>query len=423
MSRKISSSLGPSIIIAAAIVGTGELIVAPRLGASVGLSALWLIVLGCVIKVFIQEELGRHTILTGDTTLQALDRVPGPRWRVSWATWSWYLLLIAGTLQMGGILVSLVQTLHLLKVPGPSLLLAIIVTAFTTAILIRGRYQLIETASGLMVAGFTAMTIVALLLLQQTEFRVSLSELLNGLTFKMPASGFADAVAVFGITGIGTSELLFYSYWCREKGYAKDLETRDRETVVARVRGMRLDIAIALVVYTFATIAFFILGAAILHGGAVPKGLDMILTLSQMYTKTFGDWVFYLFIIGATTVLYSTFFVAMATWARVWADSTRLLSSRPVNVERTTQMALIGLAVIYILLSALFKHTPQWLIVGGGAIQTLLLPVFGISAILLQHKRKDEFRSGSIGQLLLYVSVVIIAVVAVYSLWGLLPQR
>jgi hypothetical protein len=33
----------------------------------------------------------------------------------------------------------------------------------------------------------------------------------------MPESGFADAVAVFGVTGIGTSELLFYAYWCLEK--------------------------------------------------------------------------------------------------------------------------------------------------------------------------------------------------------------
>jgi len=87
MSQKIRHSLGPSIIIAAAVVGTGELVIAPRLGATVGLSALWLILLGCVIKVFIQEEFGRHTILTGDTTLQALNRVPGRIGPMSWATW------------------------------------------------------------------------------------------------------------------------------------------------------------------------------------------------------------------------------------------------------------------------------------------------------------------------------------------------
>lgn len=427
MSQSVRSSLGPSIIIAAAIVGTGELIVAPRLGARVGLSVLWLIVLGCVIKVLIQEELGRHTILTGDTTLQALDRVPGPRWRVSWATWSWFLLLFAGTLQMGGVLLSLVQTLQLVHLPGHSLLLAAIVTGVTTVILIAGRYRMIETISGLMVAGFTAMTVVALVLLQQTEFRVSLESILDGLKFKMPASGFADAVAVFGITGIGTSELLFYPYWCREKGYAKDLRegvVRDRNVLSARIRGMRLDIFIALAVYTFATIAFFILGAAILHGNKdVPQGLDMILTLSQMYTKTFGDWVFYLFAIGAVVVLYSTFFVAMATWARVWADAMKLLSAPSFfNSERTTRNTLIVLAVIYVGLCAIFNETPHWLVVGGGAIQTLLLPVFGIGVVLIRYKRQDDFRPGRIGELALYLSVAIITAAALYSLWGLIPK-
>jgi len=427
VSQSIRNSLGPSIIIAAAIVGTGELIVAPRLGASVGLSALWLIILGCVIKVFIQEELGRHTILTGDTGLQALNRVPGPRWKVSWAVWSWFLLLFAGTLQMGGILVSLVQSLQLLHLPGPALLLAIVVTGLTTAILILGRYQLIETAAGIMVAAFTGMTIVALVLLQQTEFRVSLVELVAGLKFKMPASGFADAVAVFGITGIGTSELLFYPYWCREKGYAKDLEPgaiRDPTTLAGRIRGMRLDICIALAVYTFATIAFFILGAAILHGdGETPQGLDMIRSLSQMYTKTFGDWVFYLFGAGAIVVLYSTFFVAMATWARAWADSTQLLAPKPNrDSTRTTRSALVALAVIYVGLSVCFKQAPQWLIVGGGAIQTLLLPVFGISVILIRRRRKDDFRPGWFGQAALFGSVAIITIAALYSLWGLIHK-
>jgi manganese transport protein len=427
VSQQIRSSLGPSIIIAAAIVGTGELIIAPRLGARVGLSVLWLIILGCVIKVLIQEELGRHTILTGDTTLQALNRVPGPRWRVSWATWSWFLLLFAGTLQMGGILGSLVQSLQLLHLPGHSLTLAVAVTGLTTIVLIRGRYRLIETASGLMVAGFTAMTIVALVLLQQTEFKVSFEAILTGFKFQLPATGFADAVAVFGIIGIGTSELLFYPYWCREKGYAKDLRegvTRDHDLLAGRIRGMRVDISIALVVYTFATIAFFILGATILHGAKeVPQGLDMIRTLSQMYTKTFGEWVFYLFAIGAIIVLYSTFFVAMATWARVWADAMKLLSPRPTfNVERATRQALLVLAVIYVVLSASFKHTPQWLIVGGGAIQTLLLPVFGISVLLIRHKRQNDFRPGRLAELALYLSVAIITGAALYSLWGLFPK-
>lgn len=429
MPQSTRSSLGPSIIIAAAVVGTGELVVAPRLGATVGLSALWLIVLGCVIKVFIQEEFGRHTILTGETTLEALNRVPGRLGPMSWAAWCWLPLLLAGTLSMGGVLAAAVQALHLMHAPLQGWLLAAIVTVTTGAVLIAGRYGFIEKSSAIMVAAFTAMTVVALVLLQGTEFRVSFDQILGGLQFKMPESGFADAVAVFGVTGIGTSELVFYAYWCLEKGYAKDLGAggqRDPAVLAARIRGMRLDIAVALVVYTFSTIAFFILGATILHGAkSVPQGMDMIRTLSQMYTKTFGPWVFYLFAIGAFIVLYSTFFVAMATWSRMIADNLRLLArdNRGFNPRRATNWIIGVLSVLYLVLFVSFKQTPQWLIVSGAAIQTLLLPVFAIAVLIIRRQRQDQFQPRRWHAIVLYVTVAIITAAALYSVWGLIPRK
>lgn len=429
MSQRLRDSFGPSIIIAAAVVGTGELIVAPRLGASVGLSALWLIIVGCLVKVLLQEELGRHTILTGDTTLEALDRVPGPRWRLSWAGWALPLLIVAGNLQMGGILVSMVQTLGLIGIPGHTLFLAAVIAAGTALLLVFGRYGFIESTSGILVAGFTVLTLLALVFLQRTEDAVSLAAVLDGLKFKMPEKGLADAIAVFGITGIGTSELVFYPYWCLEKGYAKDLKsggTRDGEVVRRRIFGMRLDIGVAALVYTFSTIAFFILGAAILHGRQeVPSGLGMIQTLSQMYTKTFGSWVLLLFLIGAMVVLFSTFLVAMATWARLIADIGRRFAARPeaYNHGSMVKRAIAGLALAYVGMAAAFTATPQWLIVGGAVVQTLLLPVFGVAILLIRRQRAREYRPGPVFDLVLYLSVGLILVAAVYAAWrALAPQ-
>ncbi|HEX5219196.1 MAG TPA: Nramp family divalent metal transporter [Verrucomicrobiae bacterium] len=429
MSRKLRHSLGPSIIIAAAVVGTGELVIAPRLGATVGLSALWLIILGCVIKVFIQEEIGRHTILTGDTTLEALNRVPGRIGPMSWAVWCWLPLWFAGTLSMGGVLAGSVQSLQLLNPSLTGWLVAVVITLTTALVLLAGRYGIIESVSGLMVAGFTAMTAIALVLLQRTEFHVSFEQLVGGLGFAMPEHGFADAVAVFGVTGIGTSEIVFYAYWCLEKGYAKDLKSgapRDPALVAAKIRGMRLDICVALVVYTFSTIAFFVLGATILHGAnEIPKGLDMIRTVSQMYTRTFGDWVFYVFAVGAFIVCYSTFFVAMATWARMIADNLRLVSrdASKFNARRALTWIIPVLSIIYLTLFVSFRQTPQWLVVSGGAIQTLLLPVFAIAVLIIRRDRDPQFRPSRWYDIVLYLSVAIITIGALYSLWGLIPRK
>src|SRR5688500_7254635 len=74
--------LGPGSIIAASIGGSGELIATTKTGAEAGFTLLWLILLGCVVKVFAQIEIGRYTITEGRTAIEGLNQLPGPRLRV-----------------------------------------------------------------------------------------------------------------------------------------------------------------------------------------------------------------------------------------------------------------------------------------------------------------------------------------------------
>ena len=85
--------VGPGLILAATVVGSGELIVTTVLGAETGYVLLWLILLSCAVKVVVQHELGRFTIGTGATTLEALNKIPGPRVRVSWVIWLWLIMV------------------------------------------------------------------------------------------------------------------------------------------------------------------------------------------------------------------------------------------------------------------------------------------------------------------------------------------
>ena len=78
---------------------------------------------------------------------------------------------------------------------------------------------------------------------------------------------------------------------------------------------------------------------------------------------------------------------------------------------------------MYLVLFVSFKQTPQWLIVSGGAIQTLLLPVFAIAVLIIRKTRSDEFRPGRWYDYVLYLSVAVITCGALYSLWGLIPKK
>ncbi len=58
--------LGPSIIVLGIALGGGELIMWPRLTAQYGAGLMWLAILGVSLQWFINVELGRYTIATGE---------------------------------------------------------------------------------------------------------------------------------------------------------------------------------------------------------------------------------------------------------------------------------------------------------------------------------------------------------------------
>src|SRR6187549_48789 len=96
------AQIGPGIILAGSIIGSGELLLTTGLGAKYGFAFLGLILLSCVIKVFVQVELGRYAISSGMPTLTAFDSIPGPRLGAHWLAWWWLVMMSASIFQVGG---------------------------------------------------------------------------------------------------------------------------------------------------------------------------------------------------------------------------------------------------------------------------------------------------------------------------------
>ena len=75
---------------------------------------------------------------------------------------------------------------------------------------------------------FTLLTVLAAVVLTRMPEVFSWERALSGLRPQLPGSGLVTAVAVFGITGVGGTELFMYPYWCVEKGYARFVGRRAR---------------------------------------------------------------------------------------------------------------------------------------------------------------------------------------------------
>lgn len=420
----ILQNVGPGLIISAIIVGSGELIVTPKLGAEEGFKLLWFIILGCLLKVFVQIELGRYAITRGRTTLEALNTLPGPRVAVSWVLYLWLAMYLCLVPQVAGMVGGVATSLSLGGVKIAIPILAVFIGSITAILLIVGRYRLVETASTVMVAVFTITTMVAVGALQFTEYAVTPAQLASGFTFQLPNS-MITAFGAFGIIGVGASELIYYPYWCLEKGYAKRVGVADgSEAWNERARGwlrvMRIDAWISFFVYTAATIAFYILGAAILHARQLKvESGQMIQTLSQMYLSTFGQWSLWLFLIGAIAVLYSTIFGATASNARLLADALSIFGIKKYrSPEHRVQWVKISCVILPVAFTSVFLifGNPVTLVFWGAVAQGLMLP-FLAGAVLYFHFTSPHrhLRAGPASVIALILAAVLMTALGVYQ--------
>jgi manganese transport protein len=418
--------LGPGLIISAAVVGSGELIVTTKVGAEHGFILLWFIIFACLIKVFVQMELGRHSVIKGMTTLGIMDAVPGPRAIVSWMVWVWMLMFVATFFQLAGMVGTIAEVFNLAGSDLSVTTWAILTTGSCAVMLAYGKYGFIEKASTLMVGIFTFCTVIAVLALYRTPYAITAGQLVEGMSFGLPAN-FATAFAAFGIVGVGASELIYYPYWCLEKGYALYTGPNDGTPEWnARARGwlkvMRLDAWIAMIIYTAATIAFYLLGAAVLHGkGLAMTNADMVPSLSQLYRESFGPIGLWIFVIGAFVVLYSTVFIATASNGRLFVDALNMLGVVKVETPKArakmVQFACVLLPLLYLTFFMVISK-PLTLVTIGAIAQAVMLPLLAFAAVYFSRRwRIPALAQAPHWNLLLWISSILMALVGCYSVF------
>jgi manganese transport protein len=269
--------------------------------------------------------------------------------------------------------------------------------------------------------------VVSVGVLQSTPYRITGPQLWSGLQFTLPDS-FTVAFAAFGVIGVGASELIYYPYWCLEKGYARHVGADDGTADWGpRARGwmrvMRVDAGVSLVLYTSITVAFYLLGAAVLHArGLDVTNADMIHVLSQMFRQTFGEWTLVIFLTGAFFVLYSTYFGATAANARLAADALVLFGVTRYRNEaarlRMVRWFSIGISLLCALVYLAWSQ-PVTLVLIGATGQALMLPFLGVAAVRFNRDIDPRLRGPRWESVGLWLSATAMVVLGAYQLWTL----
>jgi hypothetical protein len=335
-------------------------------------------------------------------------------------------------MQIGAMLGGISEILNGLAPDVPVNVWVWTLAAGTATMLIFGQYRFVERFSMGLVVSFTALTASCAVLLFKLPEYFSWASLLDGLAFHLPQGGFLTAVAAFGITGVGANELVMYPYWCIEKGYARHAGKRDgseawRRRALGWINVMGFDVVNCMIIYTFATVAFYLLGGGILHGmGIVPQGSEMIKLLSNMYTETLGSWSLYLFLVGAFAVLYSTLFSSTAANSRCLADFAGMLGvydrTNYAMRVRATRIAVVCILIIPSIYFMFIKE-PVLMVKIGGVAQASMLPIIAFSTVYLRYRHlpKAVIPKGWM-TLALWVSAAVMAIMMGYSLLQRLLQ-
>ena len=424
---------GPGLILSASIVGSGELIATTTLGAQAGFVLLWLVIVSTLVKVAVQIELARWTIATGQPALTGYAKVPPRIFGIGWVNLLWAVLALSKLLQLGGIIGGTAVAFSILlpfsadPLDFQSLLIWTTILAIgSIALLYSNRYTLIERGAAVLVVVFTAVTVLIALGLPATPFAYGFDDLGSGLTFLIPTGALGAALAMFGITGVGADEITFYTYWCVEKGYARWVGPNDgSEAWVRRANGwirvMYKDAILSWVIYTFGTLAFYLMGAAVLPPqGLVPQGNTLITTLSRMYTDTMGEWASVIFLLGAIAVLGSTMWAAIPSWARMY---TNLLATfgvldwqDPVVRLKWIRFFTVLLPVLWAVIYLTIQSPVIMVQIAGVMTGIFLIGVVWAVYWLRQNETDPRLHGGRGFAVFLAVSSVAIALLGIYSL-------
>jgi len=426
-------ALGPGLVLTGGVVGSGELINTPIQAAKFGFLLLWAVVVSCVIKYFLQVEFGRHCLVHNRSVFEALNEMPGPKLaRASWLIWifvlAWTLAqvgsagivgAIAGLIQrlMPSSILESVESISSTDETQTARVLAFFVVGIAMLVLWKGAYQRIEKVIVTLVVGFSVCVVIALALLQRTGYRITAPDLASGLTFSlgdMPQEAAYAVIALMGALGVSGVELVVYPYWIREKGYAKFLGSPDsrgwRDRALGWARLLKIDAAVATIMATVITSAYFLLGAAVLfRQGKTPEGIGVVDQISAIFTDTYGEWSRGLFVVGAFCTLFSTLLAATAANSRIYTDFLATIGvidrANEAAVRRShwvvQTLFLLGVLSLFLLMP---ERPDKLVLLSHYVIGIFGTPLAIVAICWLAFKTDSRVRMGRLGATLLLVT-------------------
>ncbi len=324
--------VGPGAVLVGLSIGAGELIVWPRVTAQYGATMTWAAILGVFIQLWLNIEIGRYTLATGESVYSGYRRVSGG------FAWVFLALNVVGWIVPGWAR-ACGGALKVLFVgpegPGSATAWTALTFAAVAAVLFgpRSVYKSVERTVQVLVVVVTVGLIAIAVSVTNTETWSALAAGALNFPFKDPQMPRYELFSALVFAGAGGTANLFFCFYIRDKGWGMGAhipavvnplrgETADTSTAAysirdtpenrsrwrAWIRHLTTDqIVFFWLLNTFTIILFIVGSLAVLHPrGIVPGSELLVWEEASILGSVWGSTGKTIFLLVGVACLFST---------------------------------------------------------------------------------------------------------------------
>lgn len=411
--RAIWPLIGPGIIAAGVGLASGEFILWPYIASQVGLVLLWGAAIGIVTQWFLNMEIERYTLATGETALTGFSRF--------WKHWGlvFAVMVYFANLWPGWVTSSATMLTYLVggaPIPIAIGMLIVIGAALTLAPVV---YTLLERVQFLKIIAVVTFIVIAAVFVISRDAWAHLPDAVTHAGQIPSQLGFALVMGAFAFAGAGGGQNLCQSNWIRDKGFGMGayvprlVSPITGEEVaapstgctfeptpqnLARWRGWwrmaNIEQAVTFALISFVTIVFMSLIAySTVYGRPdLPQNVEFLRMQGEQMARSVGAWFSVLYwLIGAVSLFAAAMGIVDYT-CRIGADVLKTCYLRRSKLsESRLYFALVwGLVACGCAILLWGFGQPIVLLVISSVIGGLMMCIYSVLLIQLNRRALPE---------------------------------
>jgi hypothetical protein len=409
--RRYWRMIGPGIIAAGVGLASGEFILYPYIASQVGLVFVWAAMVGLGTQYFLNMEIERYTLATGETALTGFSRY--------WRHWGLVFALLAyfANLWPGWVTSSATLVTYLFGGEPKWIAMGMLIVIGLILTLAPVVYVALERAQMLKVAAVLTLVVVASIVAVGASAWGDVHQVVTQPRIPVTELGFALLLGALAFAGAGGGQNLVQSNWIRDKRYGMGAYVPRLVSPVTgqpeaapstgyvfeptadnlkRWRGWwrfaNIEQLTTFVLITFVTILFTSLLAysTVFGREGLANNIGFLETEGQVLAERVGSWFQYLFWgIGAFSLFAAALGIVDYT-SRLAADVVKTSYAREANESKIYAGLVWGLVGIGIVVLFAGFSQPIVLLVISAVVGGFMMFLYSGLLVLINRKILPE---------------------------------